>query len=86
MPVGRPARRYGGPGWGLATCERAAPALGGRFAGLDPAAGVVILRSAAVLSSLVTGTLVGVVAGAVTLLLTCVVLAEPGRDGSRRSG
>ncbi|MBW0089479.1 hypothetical protein I4I73_10855 [Pseudonocardia sp. KRD-184] len=45
------------------------PALGGALAGTDPALAEVLLRAAAVVSSLVTGTLVGVVTGAVALLL-----------------
>ncbi|MCE0768315.1 hypothetical protein LWC35_36305 [Pseudonocardia kujensis] len=61
-----------------------APALGGALTGIDPAAGEALLRATAALSSLVTGTLVGVVAGAVALLLTRVVPAEPGADRRRR--
>jgi hypothetical protein len=61
------------------------PTLGGALAGLDPAYGEAILRSAAVLASLVTGTMVGVVAGAVAILLIRVVPAETGGDRSRRS-
>ena len=51
----------------------AAPVLGGDLAGMDPAAQEGVLRAAAAVSSLVTGTLVGVVAGAVALLLLRVV-------------
>ncbi|MDD7937377.1 hypothetical protein PHK61_02965 [Actinomycetospora lutea] len=43
---------------------------------LDPATGAAVLRTAAAVSSLVTGTLVGVVAGAVALLLTRLVRTE----------
>jgi hypothetical protein len=60
------------------------PALGGALTGFDPATGEALLRTTAALSSLVTGTLVGVVAGAVALLLTRVVPAEPGADRTRR--
>jgi hypothetical protein len=67
-----------------ASFDGSAPTLGGALAGIDPAYAETILRSAAVLSSLVTGTMVGVVAGAVALLLTRVVPAEPGGVRSRR--
>jgi hypothetical protein len=60
------------------------PALGGALTGIDPATGEAVLRTTSALSSLVTGTLVGVVAGAVALLLTRVVPAEPGADRTRR--
>jgi hypothetical protein len=52
-----------------------APSLGGRLAEIDPAAQEGILRAAAVLSSLVTGTLVGVVTGAVAVALNRLVPA-----------
>ncbi len=52
-----------------------APSLGGRLAGMDPAAQEGVLRAAAVLSSLATGTLVGVVTGAVAALLNRLVPA-----------
>ena len=45
------------------------PAIGGALAGTDPAVAEVLLRAAAVVSRLVTGTLVGVLAGAAALLL-----------------
>jgi hypothetical protein len=60
----------------------ATPALGGSLAGMDPAAQEGLLRGAAVVSSLVTGTLVGVVTGAVALLLHRLVPA--GRGGGQR--
>jgi hypothetical protein len=52
-----------------------APSLGGRLAEAGPAAQEGILRTAAVLSSLVTGTLVGVVTGAVAAVLNRLVPA-----------
>jgi hypothetical protein len=52
-----------------------APSLGGRLAEIDPAAQEGILRTAGVLSSLVTGTLVGVVTGAVAAVLNRLVPA-----------
>lgn len=52
---------------------QAAPALGGNLADLDPGAQEGILRTAAVLSSLVTGAFVGAVTGAVATLLCRVV-------------
>ncbi|PVZ11727.1 hypothetical protein [Actinomycetospora cinnamomea] len=55
----------------------AAPALGGRLAGTDPATTEVVLRVATAASSLVTGTLVGVVAGAVAAVLCRVVPERP---------
>lgn len=58
----------------------APPALGG----FDPA-GEALVRTASVLSSLVTGTLVGVVAGAVALLLDRLVRTGSGRVGPRNS-
>ncbi|MEU7818664.1 hypothetical protein [Pseudonocardia sp. NPDC049154] len=61
-----------------------APALGGALTGIDPTTGDALLRAAAALSSLVTGTLVGVVAGAVALLLTRIVPAEPDADRTKR--
>ncbi|MCV2489868.1 hypothetical protein OF117_10890 [Geodermatophilus sp. YIM 151500] len=45
------------------------PVLGGNLAGIDPATQEVVLRTAAVLSSLVTGALVGVVTAVVTTAL-----------------
>ena len=56
------------------------PTMGGSLGELDPAARESLLRSAAVVSSLVTGTLVGAVTGAVAQLLNRVVPA--GRAGS----
>ena len=58
-----------------------APTLGGNLAGMDPGTQEIALRAAAVLSSLVTGTLVGVVTAAVALLL-CRVVPAP-RAGYR---
>jgi hypothetical protein len=55
-----------------------APRLGGRLAGLDPGAQEIVLRTAAVLSSLVTGVVVGVVTGAAAALLSRLV--RPARD------
>ncbi len=49
------------------------PRLGGNLADVDPAVQEVLLRTAAVLSSLVTGLVVGVVTGAVAALLCRVV-------------
>jgi hypothetical protein len=64
-----------------------APALGGRLAGIDPAAQEGVLRTAAALSSLVTGTVVGIVTGAVAALLDRVVPAAENRPhAERRSG
>jgi hypothetical protein len=56
------------------------PALGGNLAGVAPAAQEGLLRTVAFGSSLVTGTLVGVVAGAVALLLLRLVPAGGGAD------
>jgi hypothetical protein len=67
-----------------AAFEGGAPTLGGALSGIDPAAGEAVLRTASVLSSLLTGTLVGVVAGGVALLLTRIVPAESGGDRSGR--
>lgn len=53
-------------------------ALGGMAPTLG---GEAVLRSAAIVSSLVTGTLVGVLAGAVALLLDRVVRTGPGTGG-----
>lgn len=60
------------------------PGLGGALAGTDPALAEALLRAATVVSSLVTGTLVGVVAGAVALLLCRIV--PVGGDRSRTGG
>jgi hypothetical protein len=61
-----------------------APALGGNLATIDPATQEGGIRTAAVVSSLVTGSLVGVVAGAVALVLCRMVPAGPAehRTGS----
>ncbi|GAB3813643.1 hypothetical protein GCM10028820_08710 [Tessaracoccus terricola] len=48
--------------WGITFADNP-PRLGGNLAGLDPTIQVVVLRSFAVLSSLVTGVIVGVIAG-----------------------
>lgn len=56
----------------------AQPALGGNLADLDPAAQEVLMRTAAVLSSLVTGVLTGAVVGAGAALL-CRLLPDRGR-------
>ena len=61
--------------WDAALAGRT-PTLGGALAGLDPAVQEGLLRGAAVVSSLVTGALVGVVAGAVAVLLCRVVPAS----------
>jgi hypothetical protein len=58
-----------------AAFEGNAPTLGGNLTGIDPGSQEIVLRAAAVLSSLVTGTLVGVVTAAVVLLLRRVVPA-----------
>ncbi|TWF80352.1 hypothetical protein FHX44_116295 [Pseudonocardia hierapolitana] len=58
-----------------------APALGGELAGTGPAVEDGTLRTAAVISSLVTGTLVGVVTGAIAVLLCRLVPAMPA-DGT----
>ncbi|GAA1409863.1 hypothetical protein [Catellatospora coxensis] len=55
----------------------AGPSLGGNLADVDPAVQEVLLRAAAVLSSLVTGVVVGVLTGAVAVLLCRFV---PARD------
>lgn len=60
-----------------------APALGGSLAGIDAGTLEIAVRVASVLSSLVTGTLVGVVAAAVALLLSRVLPAPP---AGQRSG
>ena len=67
-----------------AAFEGNAPTLGGNLTGIDPGTQEIVLRTAAVLSSLVTGTFVGVVAAAVVLLLCRVVPASPAghRSGS----
>ncbi len=49
------------------------PALGGNLADLDPTAQERIIRTAAVGSSLVTGTIVGMITGAVAALLCRIV-------------
>jgi drug/metabolite transporter (DMT)-like permease len=67
-----------------AAFDRGTPTLASALTGIDPTFGEAVLRTAAVLSSLVTGTLVGVVAGGVALLLTRIVPAEAGGDRSRR--
>ena len=59
------------------------PTLGGNLAGIDPGTQEVAVRVASVLSSLVTGTLVGVVAAAVALLLSRVL---PAPHAEQRSG
>ncbi|BCJ73600.1 hypothetical protein CS0771_31440 [Catellatospora sp. IY07-71] len=56
-----------------ASFDGAGPGLGGNLAEVDPAVQEVMLRTAAVLSSLVTGVVVGVVTGAVAALLCRVV-------------
>jgi hypothetical protein len=60
-----------------------APRLGGRLAGLDPGAQEIVLRTAAALSSLVTGVVVGVVTGAAAALLSRLV--RPARDQRENS-
>ncbi|WP_144120831.1 hypothetical protein [Catellatospora sichuanensis] len=50
-----------------------APTLGGNLADLDPTVQELLLRTAAAVSSLVTGVLVGVLTGAVAALLCRVV-------------
>ena len=59
------------------------PTLGGNLAGIDPGTQEIAVRVASVLSSLVTGTLVGVVAAAVALLLSRVL---PAPHAEQRSG
>jgi hypothetical protein len=54
-------------------------AFGGRLAGTDPATAEIVLRTAIAASSLVTGTLVGLVAGTIATVLCRVV---PGRASS----
>jgi hypothetical protein len=61
------------------------PTLGGNLAGIDPAVAEGALRVAAAASSLVTGTLVGVVSGAVALLL-CRLVPAAQTDNSERLG
>lgn len=63
-----------------AVFDGAAPSLGGNLADVDPAVQEVLLRAAAVLSSLVTGVVVGVLTGAVAALLCRFV---PARDRNR---
>ena len=60
-----------------------APTLGGSLAGIDSGAQEIAVRVASVLFSLVTGTLVGVVAAAVALLLGRVL---PAPHTGQRSG
>jgi hypothetical protein len=55
------------------------PTLGGNLAALDPAVQEGLLRAAAVVSSLVSGTLVGVVAAAVAVGLSRVLPPPPSR-------
>jgi hypothetical protein len=52
------------------------PSLGGRFTGLDPAIQELLMRTAAATSSVLTGLVVGVIAGAAAALLARIV---PGR-------
>ncbi|MEE6261546.1 hypothetical protein [Plantactinospora sonchi] len=59
-----------------AAFDGSTPALGGNLTDLDSGAREGIMRTAAVLSSLVTGTFVGVVTGAVAALLCRVVSAH----------
>lgn len=58
----------------------APPALGGELAGTDPAVQETTLRTVAAISSVVTGTLVGAVTGAVAVLLCRVVPAAQTGD------
>jgi hypothetical protein len=60
-----------------------APTLGGNLAGIDPGTQEIAVRVASVLSSLVIGSLVGVVAAAVALLLSRVL---PAPHAGQRSG
>ncbi|MFC0098525.1 hypothetical protein ACFFKH_13435 [Micromonospora marina] len=55
------------------------------LAGLEPGAREALLRGAAVMSSLVTGTMVGVIAGGVAVLLGRV-LPAPARRGDQVDG
>ncbi|GAA1388652.1 hypothetical protein [Catellatospora chokoriensis] len=63
----------------------ATPALGGNLADLDPAVQELLLRAAAVVSSLATGVLVGVLTGAVAVLL-CRVVPDHRTDPSLPPG
>ncbi|WP_345215704.1 hypothetical protein [Georgenia halophila] len=58
------------------------PRLGGNLAGTDPEAQSLILRTFAVGSSLVTGTLVGAIAGAVAWVLGALTGRSPGGRGN----
>ncbi|SCK28100.1 hypothetical protein [Streptomyces sp. WMMB 322] len=60
-----------------------APALGGNLAGLAPAAQEGILRTAAAVSGIVTGTAVGAVTGAVAALLCRLVPDRESVGGPR---
>lgn len=62
-----------------AAFDGAGPSLGGNLADVDPAVQEVLLRTAAVLSSLVTGVVVGVLTGAVAALLCRLVPARSRR-------
>ena len=59
------------------------PTLGGNLSGIDPAIQEGIFRAAAAVFSLVTGTLVGVVTGAVAHLLNRVVPAGHNESNGR---
>ncbi|GAA1625966.1 hypothetical protein ACFQY4_35515 [Catellatospora bangladeshensis] len=56
-----------------ASFDGAGPRLGGKLADVDPAVQEVVMRTAAVMSSLVTGVVVGAVTGAFAALLCRVV-------------
>jgi len=60
------------------------PRLGDRLAALGPGSQELLLRTAAALSSLVTGVVVGVVTGAVAVLLSRLV--RPARDQRENAG
>ncbi|GAA2575365.1 hypothetical protein GCM10010399_00990 [Dactylosporangium fulvum] len=57
------------------------PTLGGNLTGVDPTVQSAVVRTAAALSSLVTGTIVGAVTGAVAALLCRIVPGHPERPG-----
>ncbi|NMH76920.1 hypothetical protein [Pseudonocardia xinjiangensis] len=67
--------------WGIAFGEET-PALGGELAGTDPATQETALRTVAAISSVVTGTLVGVATGALAVLLCRLVPAPQAANGN----
>jgi hypothetical protein len=70
--------------WGVSFAD-GPPRLGGNLSGLDPAAQSAILRTVAVLSSLITGTVVGAICGLVAWVLRGVARqTRRSRGGQQR--